>query len=186
LLPEPDQVAPFLRKIAEDSGFDVIAVKVDGRRHVRMWVDLEPDGVNVDDTTRLSRALGEALETEGLDPGSFQFEVQSPGLDRLLAREKDFVRFAGGEVKVRLHKKRSDRANYTGTLIGWRDGKVVVADGDKEWTFALDEIREARLVPDLPWAKVKDAAGSSGRHRRHNHSGRQRKQKQRGKKRKRR
>lgn len=185
MVPEPQVVATFLREIAEGDGFDVIKVQVDGRRNVRMWVDREPDGVNVDDTTRLSRSLCAALEGEGLDAGTFQFEVQSPGLDRLLAREKDFVRFAGSEVKVRLYKKQNDRANFTGRLVGVREGLVCVANGDREWTFEVDAIREARLVPELPFGKAKDAAGSSGRHRRHKHSGRQKKRGH-GKKKKRR
>lgn len=125
-------------------------MKVDALRNVRVWVDREVGGVAVQDCTSLTRLIRDVFEADGLDPGSFHFEVNSPGLDRLLVRERDFVRFAGKEVTVRLRVKRGDRRQFKGTLVGIDKGLVRVKEGNETLAFDLGrEIEEVRLVPVL-------------------------------------
>jgi ribosome maturation factor RimP len=147
-----DLVVGIVRKAIESTTYEVIDVKIDGRRHVRAWIDKEPDGVSVQSCAEVSRTVKHALQEQGIDAGAFHVEVQSPGLDRLLTRDKDFVRFAGSIVVVHLLQKRGDRRKYKGKLIGLRDGKVVVHDESTmdEVSIGRDEIAEARLVPVFP------------------------------------
>ena len=136
--------------VIEDAGFEVIQVKTLGRTIIRTWIDREPGGVNVSDCTALSRAVRGAFEDAELDPGEFEIEINSPGLDRPLTRDKDFTRFAGEKVAVRLKEKRETRKNFKGTLLGLEEGEVAVRGPDEEWRFARDEIAEVRLIPNLP------------------------------------
>lgn len=167
-----DHVASLARAAVELQGYEVVQLKIDARRHLRLWIDRplpEPlpgspaegpapfrlpvaaQGINVDDCAKATRLIGEALEREGFDPGSFHVDVQSPGVDRLLVRERDFVRFAGQEATVRLVKKRDERANWKGKLLGFQGGCVVLVVDGKEERFPLAEVHEARLVPQLPF-----------------------------------
>ena len=184
-----ERVASLARAATEQHGYEVIQLKLDARRHLRLWIDRPPPpqdpapdrtsgqplplaqrGVNVDDCAKVTRLIGEALEREGIDPGSFHVDVQSPGVDRLLVRPQDFTRFSGQEATVRLIKKRDDRANWKGRLVGFVDGCVVLAVDGQEQRFPLAEVHEARLVPQLPFAAHGPAhtgsarKGSSGRH----------------------
>lgn len=145
-------ISALVRRAAEELGFEVIDVKVDGRRHVRAWIDREPGGVGVDDCAHVNRAAKRQIETDGLDAGAFHIEILSPGLDRPLTRPKDFERFTGWNVAVRLAKKRGDRRNWKGRLVGLREGRVVIREegAPAEETFALEEIEETRIVPDFP------------------------------------
>lgn len=147
-----DRIVELVTRVIEEQGFEIVKLRNNPATRIRAWIDRDPEGVTIKDCTDLSRSLRDAFEREGLDPGDYAFEIQSPGVDRLLAREKDFVRFAGQQVKVRLHEKRPElaRKNFTGQLVGLEEGEVVV-DGDDTWRFGLDEIEEARLVPRLPF-----------------------------------
>jgi ribosome maturation factor RimP len=151
-MPLEATIAALVRRAAESLGFDVIDVKVDGRRHVRCWIDREPDGVKVQDCADVNRAAKRAIAEDGLESGAFHIEILSPGLDRPLTRPKDYERFVGWTVTVRLAKKRGDRRNWKGKLIGLREGKVVIHEegAPGEESFVLDEVAETRLVPDLP------------------------------------
>jgi ribosome maturation factor RimP len=145
-------VEAIVRKSAEAIGYDVIDLKIDGRRHVRVWIDRDPGGVKIQDCVTVNRAANRALEEGGIDPGSFQIEVLSPGLDRPLKRPKDFERWAGSTITVRTSKRRAgERHNWKGKLVGFRDGRVVIHEegSSSETSFALDDIEESRLVPDL-------------------------------------
>lgn len=145
-----DPIIALVERAIGEAGFEVVQVKVDPRRTVRVWVDREPDGVKVQDCTALTRRLRDVFEADGLDPGSFQFEVLSPGLDRLLVRERDFVRFAGRQVTVRLRVKRGDRRQFRGALLGFEAGLVRVSEGGETYAFDLArEVDEVRLVPEI-------------------------------------
>src|SRR5687767_14722090 len=82
-------IIALVTKAVEGAGFEVVQAKVDGRRNVRVFVDHETEGVKVQDCTTLTRRIRDTFEADGLEPGSFHIEVLSPGLDRLLVRERD-------------------------------------------------------------------------------------------------
>jgi len=136
----------------EAAGFEVVRLLNHPHRVVRVWADREQGGITMDECVRLTRAVRAALEERGEDPGDYQVEVQSPGLDRPLVRAADFERFAGHEVAVVLKEKLDGRRNFKGKLVGLEEGSVVVEDPDGEapWRFPRRDCKEVRLVPDLP------------------------------------
>jgi ribosome maturation factor RimP len=147
-----DSAIGIARGSVEATGYEVVSVKVDGRRHMRIWIDRDPDGVKVDDCVRVNRAVQHALADAGIDPGAFHVEVLSPGLDRVLTRDKDFTRFQGSLVVVHLAKKRGDRRKFKGRLLGLLDGKVAIRNDDPphdDLAFEKGEIDEVRLVPNI-------------------------------------
>ncbi|MBI3725240.1 ribosome maturation factor RimP [bacterium] len=139
------------RRAVAALGLEVVDVRQDGRRHVRVWIDREPQGVMIQDCADANHGIKRALAEEGIDPGAFHVEVLSPGLDRPLTREKDYARFQGALVVVHLAKKRGDRRKFRGRLKGLQDGRVVIDEEDTkaEMRFERHEIDETRLVPEI-------------------------------------
>jgi ribosome maturation factor RimP len=115
---------------------------------VRAYVDTV-EGITLDECARLSRLLESELERTGEVPERYVLEVSSPGIDRPLTRRAHFERFVGRKIDVRLYSKRDGRKKYVGTLErvenGERGFRIVVRDGQEQWTFAEDEIARARL-----------------------------------------
>jgi ribosome maturation factor RimP len=163
-----DPVIALVTRAVEGAGFEVVQVKIDARRNIRAFVDRDPGGVMVQDCTTLTRRIRDVIEADGLDPGSFHIEVLSPGLDRLLVRERDFVRFAGKLINVRLKVKRGDRRQFKGTLVGYEaPGRFRLQEGTETFLFDLErEVDEVRLVPDVPFPT---AAELSQRHQSSRH-----------------
>ncbi|RMG16741.1 MAG: ribosome maturation factor RimP [Planctomycetota bacterium] len=139
-----------------DAGCELVLLRQLPGRRIEVVVDREPEGVGVDDLVGLTRGIHAAFEDAGLDPGAYCIEVLSPGLDRPLVRDKDFVRFAGARVHVKLRDKRliDDRKNFKGRLVGLEGDEIVVEDPDPKaegpWRFPRAEVREVRLIPDVP------------------------------------
>ena len=52
--------------------------------------------------------------------------------------EKDFIRFAGHPVEVSLYKGIDGKKHYTGELVGWQDGNLVLI-GEKGVTLSFPE-----------------------------------------------
>ena len=104
--------------------------------------------VTVDDCERVTRQLQYALEVAAADYQ--RLEVSSPGLDRPLRKESDFVRFAGQEVSLTLKLPFQGRKGWRGVLQPAGEGWRLVFDdgrGEQALDFRLDEVRDARLVP---------------------------------------
>jgi ribosome maturation factor RimP len=120
----------------------------------------ESEFVLVEDCELVTRQLQYALEVEGLDYA--RLEVSSPGLDRPLRSAADYERFAGSEVSVTLKVPFNGRRAYKGLLGrdasgGWQ---LVFTEGKVEQVlgFAIEEVREARLVPVLDFKGRRKAA----------------------------
>ncbi len=81
------------------SSEDMELVDVEYRREPGGWVlRLMIDkigGVTLDDCTRVSQEMGRSLDVEDLISNPYHLEVSSPGLDRPLKNEQDFMKFSG-------------------------------------------------------------------------------------------
>lgn len=132
-------------------GYELVEVEASAKgRLVRVFID-KPNGVDVEDCARVSEHLSRLFTVENVDYE--RLEISSPGLDRPLRRAQDFERFAGQEVQIRLRILVDDRRNFAGTLLGVRDGKVMLATEVGESALPLDAIERARLVPRIDWSK---------------------------------
>ncbi len=102
-------------------------------------------GINLDDCAAVSNHLSRVLTVENV---SYErLEISSPGLDRPLKKERDFVRFAGHKVRVKLRVPQDGQRNFAGVLRQTRAGKVELDVEGKAVTFELANLDKARLVP---------------------------------------
>ena len=127
-------------------GYRLLELVVGSDRRVRIVIDAEPD-VDLKDCVRAHKAVIEALRADGEDPEEFTIEVQSPGENRLIATERDFERFRGEGVVVRLGEDAGPRRTFYGVLLGCEDGRLRLNERDSrsEMSFDLAGVREVRL-----------------------------------------
>ncbi|MBI3552922.1 MAG: ribosome maturation factor RimP [Elusimicrobia bacterium] len=116
---------------------------------LRVFLDKE-GGISLDDCAYFSDRIGSLLDTTDAMNRSYVLEVSSPGLDRIIKKEKDFARFSGKTVRLRLKVPEAGQRNFKGVLRGYRDGKVLVECeglGGKEppREFAHSLIEEVRI-----------------------------------------
>ena len=129
-------------------GYELVGVQAsNGGRFLRLFID-KPQGINVDDCAAVSRQLTRVFEVEGIDYD--RLEVSSPGLDRPLRKEADFVRFAGQKAELRMRTAdAAGRRRFVGRLKGAAGGRVDLAVDGQAVALALDEVERATLVPEL-------------------------------------
>ncbi|MCM8595841.1 ribosome maturation factor RimP [Accumulibacter sp.] len=150
-------VYEVLEKTVTGLGYELVDVERSPRgRVLRVFIDRQqkPGGVDIDDCVLVSNQLSRVLAVENVDYD--RLEVSSPGLDRPLRRESDFVRFAGSVISLRLHLALNGRRNFSGVLQGVLSGKVIVQTDGGELQFDLANIEKARLVPRFETPKSGD------------------------------
>ena len=128
-------------------GFELVDLRIashNGKPLLQAFVDREAGGVNLDDCAALSEKVGEYLDTNNIYADGYFLEVSSPGVDRVIKKEKDFKRFAGQQAKVRLKRPVNGSRVYYGVIDGFENGQALLSGGLK---FSLEDIEEARLHP---------------------------------------
>lgn len=183
-----------VEQVVRGLGYDLVEVERSAGGLLRVTIDmpwLSPDAdvtqpavhaetaapaerfVTVEDCEKVTRQLQFALEVEGVDYK--RLEVSSPGIDRPLRHEQDFIRFTGAVIDITLKAPIGDaaagqvhalRKKFRGTLeraasggwqIVWSDAPAP-KPGQKVSKkrapapvqvlgFTLDELRDARLAP---------------------------------------
>ena len=127
--------------------WDVEYVLEAGQRYLRLYLD-SPEGVDLDDCERISRAMDPILDEEDPVPESYIFEVSSAGCERQLKRPSDFERFCGSQVEVRLYSAADGAKQWIGKLVSYNDGDVTI-DAGGEHTFTKKQVASVRLHEDF-------------------------------------
>jgi len=141
----------LLDPVAEAAGYEIVRLRLMGgaeRRRLQIMAE-RPDGdMNVEDCTRLSRAISEVMDAADPISGEYVLEVSSPGIDRPLTRRKDFETYEGYEVKLELDRLAEGRKRFRGVLAGLEGDQVGLdIDGEDETALVpLAWIVEAKLV----------------------------------------
>jgi ribosome maturation factor RimP len=116
---------------------------------LRVLID-KKQGVTLDDCSLVSREFGQLLDVENIIPTSYRLEVSSPGLDRTLKKEADFITYTGKRVRIKTRDPIAGRHNFKGDLIGCAEGKVQVrVEGNEVFTIPLSAILKANLEVEL-------------------------------------
>lgn len=154
--PHAAEISARFQALAEpiltDLGLELVDAEFRRETHgwvLRLYMD-KPGGVTLDDCQRVSEELGDHLDVEDFVGYPYHLEVSSPGLDRPLTRDRDFVRFVGQEVRVSTREDLQGRHNFRGRLAGLQDGAVLLdlPDGQRV-AIPRELILRARLQPEL-------------------------------------
>ncbi len=141
-------VERFAGPLVRDMGIELVDVEFRREGHgwvLRVYID-RPRGVTLDDCSTVSREISHYLEVEDPIDHAYHLEVSSPGLERPLKKERDFVRFAGRRARVKLREKRDGQRVFTGILEGVREGAVLLRTDAGLASFPPEEIARARLL----------------------------------------
>jgi ribosome maturation factor RimP len=139
-----------VRPVVEAAGLELVEVafgREHGRRVLRVTVDRE-GGVDLDSITEASERISRRLDVEEFDPGPYQLEVSSPGVERPLRGASDFARSVGERVRVRTTGPVEGSRTHAGTVVAAGDQGVTIATGDGQRTIGYEDIASARTVFD--------------------------------------
>ena len=106
----------------------------------------ESEYVSIEECEEATRYLSEKLDELDIIDRSYNLEVSSPGLDRELIHESDFVRFAGREVEVKTYQQIDGSKNFEGTLVSKENGIVTIDTGAKRLEIPADKISKINLA----------------------------------------
>jgi ribosome maturation factor RimP len=149
----PARLFELLERTLPAMGYELVDCELSpSGRMVRVFID-KPGGVDVEDCAHVSNHLTRLFTVEGVDYE--RLEVSSPGLDRPLKKEADFVRFDGQEAKLKLREPIGNSRRVTGVLRGIDSGVLRLETAEGMQAIPLTNIDKARLVPKIQWRNAR-------------------------------
>lgn len=140
-------VEPTIRKL----GYDLWGVTSSGsgrRSKVCVYIDADT-GITIGDCEKVSEHISAVLDIEDTPLGTFDLEVSSPGLDKILFRPNHFQTSLGDRVDVRLHVPVGNTRRVQGTLIECTGEEILVRADDSDYRFSFSQLRQVRVVPQF-------------------------------------
>ena len=142
------QVADLVEIILDEMGFELVDVEYlsdHGRWVLRLYMDKD-GGVTIDDCAMASRGIGDLIDVKDIIPHEYTLEVSSPGLNRPLKKEKDFIRAIGKKINVKMVAPVKGRRNFTGHLRNFQDNNLSLEMEFGLVTLPWSEVGKANLV----------------------------------------
>lgn len=127
--------------------YDVEYVKEGSDYYLRAYID-KPEGVNINDCENVSRALSDALDVADFIPDAYILEVSSPGLGRILKKDRHLEKSIGLDVEVKLYKPLDGTKEYEGVLDRFDETTLTIV-AEEEFTFKKSDIAVIRLALDF-------------------------------------
>ena len=130
-----ERIEPYLLELDLELA-DIEYVREGGYNFLRVYVE------NLKNETTLDDCVIDTMIED-----KFYLEVSTPGLERKLKKEKDFLRFLGREIKIKTKSNVNNKKKFEGKLKEFKENTVYVQDDtdDEIVEISLDKIKEARL-----------------------------------------
>lgn len=153
----PEKIEAIVGEVLERHACELVdsTMRVErGGLVLRLFIEkcgADPDsGSGVDHRllSSVSRELGGALEVEDIIERAYTLEVSSPGIERPLVKEQDFIRFSGRPVRIKTREPIDGRRAFTGVLEGIEGADVTVGCEKNRYRIPMRLIKKANLVFD--------------------------------------
>ena len=141
-------VADLIKPTLEGNGIELVDVeyKKTGKIWVlKVFID-KNQGVTVHDCQELSREIEDVIEIHELIDDHYVLEVSSPGLDRPLKKDTDFLRNKGKRIQIKTYSPINNKKENVGTVIDCVNGTLFLEDKKDILKISLTEIAQAELI----------------------------------------
>ena len=131
-----ERVEELIKDKIENIGYDLYDVeyaKEGPNYYLRIFIDSE-NGIDLNDCEKVSNEINEKLDEADYIKEQYYLEVSSPGIERILRKDRHLEQNIGKQVEAKLFKKDENGSkNYIGELKKF----------DEE-TVTIDEIKVER------------------------------------------
>ncbi len=139
----------LLEPYVEEQGFELIELEFGtfARSPVlRVFIDNPSHPVTLDDCAAISRVLSNVLDTVEMEEDTYMLEVSSPGFDRPIRKEKDFIRFSGEPVRVQTDMPIKGKKIFKGILQGIENEMVIVNVNGEIFQIHMENLKHVNLI----------------------------------------
>lgn len=124
-----EKVEKLLKEKIESIGYDLYDVEYskEGKNYfLRIFID-KPEGIDLQDCEKVNNEINDLLDEADYIKEQYFLEVSSPGIERVLKKEKHLQQNMGKEVNVKLFRKdKNGNKEYQGILKEFDEDSIML------------------------------------------------------------
>ena len=125
------KVENLLKEKIENLGYDLYDVEYakEGKNYfLRIYID-KPEGIDLNDCEKVNNEISDMLDEANYIKDQYFLEVSSPGIERVLRKDKHLEQNKGKEIAIKLFRK-DEKGNkeYQGILKDFNDETIMLED----------------------------------------------------------
>ncbi len=126
-----EKVEKLIQPIIEKTGYELYDVEYakEGKNYfLRIFID-KPGGIDLTDCEKVNDAISDSLDKADYIKDAYFLEVSSPGVERVLRKDKHLDQNIGKEIHIKLFKKdENGKKEYQGILKGYTQEDIILED----------------------------------------------------------
>ena len=127
--------------------YDVEYVKEGKDYYLRVYIDSE-HGISLDDCELVSNNITELLDTEDYIKEQYFLEVSSPGVERILKKDKHLQNNIGVNIQIKLFKPFNGQKQYEGILKSFDENNIVIEMDSQNINIERQNIGQIKTIFD--------------------------------------
>ena len=142
------RVEELLKSIIENIGYELYDVRYEKEGkdyYLRIIID-KPEGIDINDCEKVNDAINDILDEADYIKEQYFLEVSSPGLERVLRKDKHFEKQIGNEISLKLFKSVNKQKELIGILEEYNKDELTIKVEDETLKINLKDIAIAKTV----------------------------------------
>ena len=146
-----DLVLKMAEPFARNEGVEIYDVefKKEGKDWFLRVYLFSPKGITIENCEAVSRALSDELDREDPIDQSYYLEVSSPGIDRVLSKDKHFESALGEKIDVKLFEAIDGEKMLCGILEKYENKTIYLKQEEKLFEIEKSKVSQARVTFDM-------------------------------------
>lgn len=144
-----EKIEELLQKIIENEGYELYDVKFakEGKNYfLRIFIDNDK-GIDLNDCEKVNNAITEILDEANYIKEQYFLEVSSPGIERILSRDKHLKDNIGKEINVNLFKKDiNGKKEYIGILENFDETSIDMKQNEETINIERKNISQIKTI----------------------------------------
>ena len=146
-----EKVENLLNNKIEELGYDLYDVEYakEGKNYyLRIFID-KPEGIDLTDCEKVNDAINTLLDDANYIKEQYFLEVSSPGIERVLRKDKHLEQNKGKEIRINLFKKdENGNKEYQGILKDFNNAQIIIEIEDEKIEIDRKNISLIKTVYD--------------------------------------
>lgn len=162
------RIIGFVEPVIKSLGFELVSLRIIGSQKLQtlqiMAENPDTGTLDLNGCTEISHAVSALLDVEDPIQAAYQLEVSSPGIDRPLVKDRDFVKYMGYEISVETIDANEDGARrFRGHLIAFDETFFTIKTDHGDEKIQMDNLVRAKLIltDELAKKALKDSKMNS-------------------------
>jgi len=149
-----EKVEKLIVSKVEELGYSLYDVQYakEGKDYfLRIFIDKQDSGIDLNDCEKVSDGINDLLDEADYIKEQYFLEVSSPGIERLLRKDKHLKSVTQKEVEINLFKPLNNKKQFVGILKEFDDEKLIISETENNENIEIERKNISLIKEKFNW-----------------------------------